>query len=119
MVSSHNPKRGEIWYVNLDPTIGVEIKKIRPAVIVSSDALGILPIKIIAPLTGWDDRYLGNIWHIKIIPDKINNLTKPSAVDVLQVRGVDKVRFINKIGRLGADIMDDIAAAIAAVVEYK
>lgn len=80
--------------------------------------MGILPIKIVAPLTGWDDRYSSNIWHIKVTPDKMNNLSKVSAVDVLQVRGVDKVRFINKVGRLSAEIMDDIAAAIAAVVEY-
>ena len=34
--------RGEIWLINLDPTIGAEIKKIRPAVIVNDDAVGIL-----------------------------------------------------------------------------
>lgn len=35
--------RGEIWWINLDPTVGAEIKKKRPAVIVSQDAIGILP----------------------------------------------------------------------------
>jgi mRNA interferase MazF len=81
------PKRGEIWLVNLDPTIGAEIKKKRPAVVISSDSMGILPIKLIAPLTGWDNRYVNNLWHIKIQPDKGNGLQKTSAVDVLQVRG--------------------------------
>lgn len=37
--------RGEIWLVNLDPTIGAEIHKTRPVVIVSSDAIGALPIR--------------------------------------------------------------------------
>ena len=37
-------QRGEIWLINLDPTIGAEIKKTRPAVIVSDDAIGILPL---------------------------------------------------------------------------
>lgn len=36
-------RRGEVWLINLDPTIGAEIKKTRPAVIVNDDAVGILP----------------------------------------------------------------------------
>jgi mRNA interferase MazF len=44
------PKRGEIWLVNFDPTIGAEIKKVRPAVVISSDAVGKLPIKLMALL---------------------------------------------------------------------
>ena len=87
------PKRGEIWLVNLDPTIGSEIRKTRPAVIISSDSVGILPVRLIAPITGWDDRYSGNIWHILINPDTANNLSKPSAIDVLQVRGIDTARL--------------------------
>jgi len=46
-----NINRSEIWSVNLDPTIGAEIRKIRPVVVVSSDAVGVLPIKLVAPLT--------------------------------------------------------------------
>jgi len=42
--NSEIPKRGEIWLVNFDPTVGSEIKKIRPAVIISSDAAGKLQI---------------------------------------------------------------------------
>lgn len=44
-------KRGEVWQVNLDPTIGAEIKKNRPCVIVNRDALARLPLKIVVPLT--------------------------------------------------------------------
>ncbi len=111
------PKRGEIWLVNLDPTIGSEIRKTRPAVIISSDAIGILPIRLIAPITGWDDRYSGNIWHIPLTPDTINNLPKSSAIDVLQVRGVDTARLIHRIGKLPPSIMRQITLALSAVVE--
>ncbi|ACB53253.1 putative PemK-like protein [Crocosphaera subtropica ATCC 51142] len=38
------PKRGEIWLVNFDPTLGSEIRKTRPAIVISSDAAGKLPI---------------------------------------------------------------------------
>ncbi|MBU0732774.1 MAG: type II toxin-antitoxin system PemK/MazF family toxin, partial [Proteobacteria bacterium] len=43
--------RGEVWLINLDPTLGSEIKKTRPAVIVNDDAIGILPLKVIVPIT--------------------------------------------------------------------
>ena len=51
--SRTTPKRGEIWRVNLDPTIGAEIKKIRPVIVISSDAVGKLPLKLVVPITEW------------------------------------------------------------------
>ena len=44
-------KRGEVWLINLDPAAGSEIKKTRPAVIVNDDAIGILPLRVIVPIT--------------------------------------------------------------------
>ena len=104
---------------NFDPTLGAEIKKIRPAVVVSSDNVGKLPVKLAAPITDWKGYYVGNIWHVKIEPDIANGLTKVSAVDVLQLRGMDVQRFIRKIGELSTTDMEEIARAIAAVVEYQ
>ena len=43
--------RGELWLIDLEPTIGAEIKKTRPVIIVSSDTIGILPLKVIVPIT--------------------------------------------------------------------
>lgn len=97
MTSSESPKRGEIWLVNFDPTIGKEIKKTRPAIVISSDAIGILPIKLVAPVTDWKDWFAGNLWHIKIEPDETNGLMKASSVDVLQLRGVDTQRFNSEV----------------------
>ena len=113
------PKRGEVWVVNFDPTIGAEIKKSRPAVVVSSDAVGRLPIKLIAPITDWKQVFGQNLWHIQIQPDQANGLSKISAVDTLQLRGVDTQRFVRNLGRVSAVVMQEIAAAIAAVVEYQ
>ena len=50
-------RRGDIWLINLDPTVGAEIKKTRPAIIVNDDAIGILPLKIIVPITEWKGKY--------------------------------------------------------------
>jgi len=50
-------RRGEVWLINLDPTVGSEIKNTRPAVIVNDDAIGILPLRVIASITAWQERY--------------------------------------------------------------
>jgi len=113
------PKRGEVWLVNFEPTLGAEIKKTRPAVVVSSDAIGKLPIKLIAPITDWKAYFNQNLWHVRIEPDSTNGLAKVSAVDTLQLRGVDIQRFIRKLGQLSETTMAEIAAAVAAVVEYQ
>jgi len=112
-------KRGEIWLVNLDPTLGAEIRKTRPVVVLSSDAVGVLPIKLVAPLTEWKEYLNQNIWHVKIIPDNLNGLTKTSAVDTLQLRGVDTQRFVQRIGNVSTEVLASIVTAIAAVIEYE
>jgi mRNA interferase MazF len=43
--------RGEIWLINLDPTVRSEIRKTRPAVIVNDDSVGALPLKVVVPIT--------------------------------------------------------------------
>ena len=60
--------RAEIWLVNLDPTLGAEIRKTRPAVVVSSDAVGKLPVKLVAPMTEWKGAFGGSLWLIGVDP---------------------------------------------------
>lgn len=113
-----NVKRGEIWLVNLDPTLGTEIQKTRPVVVVNSNSIGVLPIRLVAPITEWKDYFLGNIWHVKLEPNSTNGLTKPSAIDTLQLRGIDTLRFIRKLGEVSPQMMKAIIVAIAAVIQY-
>ncbi len=110
--------RSEIWLINLDPAIGAEIKKSRPVVIVSSNAAGVLPLRVIVPITDWKDRYQSAEWMVKITPNKQNGLTKDSAADSFQIRSVSVSRFIKKIGSVSQREIYDIAEAIALVVEY-
>ena len=117
-IETSTSHRAEVWLVNFDPTLGAEIKKRRPAVIISSNAVGKLPIKLIAPITAWQDSFRGNVWHVRIDPSALNGLTKPSAVDALQLRGVDTKRFIKKLGVLEVSEMQAITEAVALVVEY-
>lgn len=111
-------KRGEIWLINFDPSIGAEIKKIRPAVVVSSDAIGVLPLKLIAPITDWKPHYASNRWHVRLDPSSSNGLSKTSAVDAFQIKSQSLQRFIKKIGSVTDDEMELIVLGIAAVIEY-
>lgn len=70
-------------------------------------------------MTDWKDRYARNLWHIRIVNDDANGLTKISAVDVLQIRSVATERLTEKLGRVSSTVMEEIVAAIAAVIEYQ
>ena len=110
-------KRGEIWLVNLDPTIGSEIKKTRPAVIISSDLVGILPLKIIVPFTDWKDRYETAVWMVRIDPESNNGLSKPSALDGLQIRSVSQQRLVRRLGVLTPVQIAQIVQAVVNVLQ--
>jgi mRNA interferase MazF len=74
---------------------------------------------LVAPLTEWKDHFARNVWHVKVIPNSQNGLTKISAVDTLQLRGVDTQRFVQKLGEVSPMIMRSIVAAIAVITEYE
>ncbi len=112
-------KQGEIWLLNLDPTVGAEIKKIRPALIVSDDSLGKLPLKIIVPITDWKERYGIAPWMIKLETNSKNGLTKESSADCFQVRSVSKERFVKKLGNISTIIQDEIKIALSKVLSIE
>ncbi len=110
-------KQGEIWEINLSPTVGAEIRKKRPVVIINDDAIGILPLRVVVPVTEWKERFQGAIWMVKIEPDNKNNLTKISALDVFQIRSVSTARFLKKIGSVTSEILDETKTAVKAVID--
>jgi mRNA interferase MazF len=110
-------KRGEVWLVNLDPTVGAEIRKTRPAVLVSSDMVGILPLRVIVPITEWKDRYGMAPWMVRIEPTPANGLAKTSAADCFQIRSISTGRLVRKVGQVAAEEMDRIVEGIKLVIE--
>jgi len=108
-------KQNDIWLIDLDPTIGAEIQKKRPAIIVNDNALGKLPLKVIVPITDWKDRYDIAPWMVKIEPDTINGLSKTSAADCFQVRSLSQERLIKKIGSIDNNTLADIKQALKKV----
>jgi mRNA interferase MazF len=108
-------KQNEIWLVNLDPTLGAEIRKTRPCVIVSNDAVGVLPLKVIAPVTDLKERYRAVPWMVVVEPDTENNLSKPSVVDLFQVRSVSEDRLIRKTGKISDQLQLSVNNALKVV----
>ncbi len=92
------PKRGEVYFVSLDPIIGAEIGKIRPALVISNnvnnqyaDTVTVLPItsKII------------KVYPFEVLIKKGKyGLTKDSKVKCSQIRTIDKKRLIKHVGTL-------------------
>jgi len=111
--------RGEVWLINLDPTIGAEIRKTRPAVIVNDDAIGILPLKVIVPITDWKDRYDMAPWMVRLEPTAGNGLNKISAADAFQVRSVAQKRISRRLGKLTGNSMQEITTALSAVLSME
>lgn len=112
-------QRGEVWLINLSPTLGAEMQKTRPAVIVNDDEVGILPLKVIVPITDWKDRYALAPWMVRLEPSPENGLTKTSTGDAFQVRSVSEQRFVNRLGRLPPESMDAIGAALKTVLKLQ
>ena len=109
-------KQGEIWQIELDPAVGAEMKKTRPALIISADALGKLPLKIIAPITDWKEQYAGYPWMVKIAPTEQNRLVKVSALDCFQIRSVSVERLTAPVGSAEPEIIGQVQEAVIKVI---
>src|SRR3954462_11025807 len=80
------PKRGDVWLMDFDPSVGAEIRKIRPAVVISLDTVGRLPLRIVVPLTDWQDAFAKLPWFVHLPTSPANGLTKDSGADAFQVK---------------------------------
>jgi len=110
-------RRGEVWLLNLEPTVGSEIRKTRPVVIVSDDTIGTLALKVIVPVTEWKNYYAAVPWMVKLTAGTTSGLDKPSAADTFQVRSVAQERFIRKLGHLPDATMQQISRALKIVLQ--
>ena len=103
-------KQGNIFWVNFDPTVGAEAKKIRPAVVVSNDVNNEhSPIVSIAPITSSVTR----VYSFEVeVPAGTGNLSSRSKVMVNQTRAVDKSRLTQFIGSLPEPLLLKVKQAL-------
>ena len=105
------PKRGDVVVVDFDPTIGAEIRKRRPALVIQNDIDNRhSPITIVAALTSQvlDERYPTEV----VLHPPEGGLTRPSVVLLNQIRSVDKKRVVQRLGRLKPETMARVDRAL-------
>ena len=105
------PRRGEVWLVNFDPTVGSEIKKTRPAVILQNDVGNrFSSVTIVAAITSQFDISLYPT-EVLIEPPE-GGLVEASVVLLNQIRTVDERRLIKKTGVLKSMTMESVDRAL-------
>jgi mRNA interferase MazF len=103
--------RGEIWLVNFDPTIGSEIKKTRPAIIISSQPFNRLRrTLVVVPLSSAHEQ---TEFPLLIA---IRSSARPSVAVVDQIKAAAKERFIRQLGVASSDEMEQIGDALAMLL---
>ncbi len=113
-----SPSRGEIWLVDLAPTRGQEIQKTRPVVVTSTNLFAPIPLRIIIPITTWQDKFDSRPFIVKLLATAANGLNQDSAANVLQVRSLSTQRFVKYIGQLEPNLLAEILAGLIVCVDY-
>ena len=105
------PRRGEVYRVALDPTVGTEMAKTRPAVIISNDVGNEYSGRVIVAPTG--SRNLDRVYPFEVlVPAGEGGLPETSKVLLDQIRTCDKARLGRRIGALPAARMVEVDRAI-------
>jgi len=104
-------KRFEVYLINLDPSVGHEIKKMRPCLIISPDEMNkYIKTVIIAPMTTKGRKY----------PTRINCRFKGKSGQIVldQIRTVDKIRLTKKLGIINLDTQKKVASVLSEMFQY-
>lgn len=105
------PKRGEVYLVNFDPTVGAEIRKTRPALILQNDiANRHSPITVVAAITSQFQQPLYPTEALISPPE--GGLQHDSVVLLNQIRSIDKTRLVRRLGKLKPQTMEQVDRAV-------
>ncbi len=100
-------KRGEVWWINFDPSVGGEIRKQRPAVIISNNAANQFLNRVqVVPLTSSDGKLYPSETYVTFRGKKAKAMTD-------QLTTVSKKRLINPAGSIYSTEMEGIGRAVA------
>jgi mRNA interferase MazF len=105
------PKRGEVYLVNFDPTIGSEIQKTRPALVLQNDVANRhSPITIVAAITSKVEEPLYPTEVLVSSPE--GGLRTDSAVLLNQIRSIDRRRLVRRLGAIRANTLERVDRAL-------
>ena len=105
------PRRGEIYLVSFDPTVGAEIKKTRPALMIQNDVANMhSPVVIVAAITS---QFGESLYPTEVLIEKGEaGLLYDSAVLLNQIRSIDKERIVKRLGKLEEGTMERVNRAV-------
>ena len=103
-------RRGDVVVANLDPTIGVEIKKTRPVIVLSNDSINqFSQLAVVVPLT----KNIANLSPSHaLIPKGVARLTFASKAVTEQIKAVDKRRLVKRLGTLPPALLAEVERAL-------
>ena len=105
------PKRGEVYLVSFDPTLGAEIRKTRPALVIQNDVANRWsPITIVAAISSRSDEPTYPT-DVPVDPPE-GSLRAASVVLLNQLRSIDRRRLVRRIGRLRPDTIKRVDRAL-------
>lgn len=114
MAKHARPRRGEVWSVSLDPTVGHEIRKTRPAIVITSDVYNTHNwVVIVMPLTSHDHAEYDQV----LIHPPEGGLTQTSVTLPDQLRAVDRRRLVGRLGKLRAQTMSAVDRSLKIVLD--
>jgi len=106
------PRRGEIYLTALDPTVGREIQKTRPALVIQNDVSNRLSgVTIVAPITS-TVRFPLNPVHVLLAAGRSTGLSVTSVAVFSQIRAMDRIRLIKRLGAVDTQTMEQVDEAI-------
>ncbi len=114
MPRNSSPSRGDVWLVSLDPTIGHEVQKTRPAVVVTGNIYNRHNwVVVVMPLTSHDTAEYDQV----VIEPPEGGVTSKSVTLPDQIRAVDRRRLVKRLGRVDQDTLQKIDRSLRIVLD--
>ena len=110
------PRRGGVWLVEFEPQRGAEIRKTRPAIVISIPETEVLPLRIVVPLRDRKPHHALYSWLVPLRSTAKNGLRKESSADAAQLKSFSTDRFLRRLGVVTDTELTEVLNAVALCV---
>lgn len=111
--------KNEIWFIDFNPSIWNEVKKTRPAIVISDTYYNISSWTIfVIPISSKKSKTIDSPFYINISKNNKNKLDHDSYANISQLRSVSKLRFIKKIWEVEEEIVNELMKKFLSIVKF-